>query len=163
MKKVILVLFIALSTGLNSQSIEIPANVQLNSKEDYKKQEALVLKAIDWIQNTNLDKDIEKRKDVNAFLMKWMMGSPSVSIELIGGVVPLDCKECLMSFLAGWTKYSLENDYSKNKIEGALSGTNRMIDFYQKNEKFLENSTDIKKLIKKKKKKKLRKYLESKF
>ncbi len=165
MKKgiVLLAVIAFLSSKLSGQSMEIPENVQLTSKEDYKKQETLVLKGIDWIHETSLDKDKEKRKEVNAFLMRWMTGSPSVSIKLVGGIVPMECGECLMSFLAGWTKYSLENNYSKDTIENALAGVNRFIGFYEKNKNLLKKTSEVKTLLKKKKKGKLKKYIASKF
>ena len=95
--------------------------------------------------------------------MKWMSGSPTVSIELVSGIVPLDCADCLMSFMSGWTKYSLENDYSKNKVECAVAGAENAIEFYEKNKSELGKNSDMEKLIKQKKKGKLKKYIESKF
>lgn len=160
-KTLILLLFV--STTLLAQEVEIPNDLKLKNAEDYKKTEQLVLNCTDWILNTPITENPKQRKEINAFLLKWMSGSPTVSIELVSGIVPLDCVDCLMSFMSGWTKYSLENNYSKNKVECAIAGAENAIEFYTKNESELGRNSDMKKLIKQKKKGKLKKYIESKF
>lgn len=92
-----------------------------------------------------------------------MSGSPTVSIELVSGIVPFDCADCLMSFMSGWTEYSLENNYSKNKVECAVAGAENAIEFYIKNKSELGKNSDMEKLIKQQKKGKLEKYISSKF
>lgn len=155
--------FMFLSTSLLAQEIEIPNNIKFKNTEDYQKTEKLVLNATQWLVNTPLSENSEKRKEINAFLMKWMSGSPSVSIALVSGIVPLDCEDCLMSFMSGWTKYSLENEYSKNKIDCATAGAENAIKFYKKNKAELGKNSAMEKLIKQQKKGKLKKYIESKF
>lgn len=138
-------------------------NIQLKTKEDFVKYEAKVIEDIDWLMNTPLEQDSEIRKEKNAFIIKWMSGSPTVSIEIVPGIVPLECAECLMSFMSGWTKYSLKNDYSKNKVACALAGAEYAIQFYKKNKSEIGKNADMDKLIKRKNKGKLKKYIESKF
>jgi len=160
-KTLIFLLFV--STSLLAQEVEIPNDIKLENAEDYQKTEKLVLNSTEWLLKTPVSENPEKRKEINAFLMKWMSGSPSVSIELVSGIVPLDCGDCLMSFMSGWTKYSLENEYSKNKIECAVAGAENAIEFYEKNKSELEKNSDMEKLKKQQKKGKLKKYIESKF
>ncbi|MCL7755107.1 hypothetical protein [Polaribacter sp. Z022] len=160
-KTLIFLLFV--STSLLAQEVEIPNNLKLENKEDYKKTEQLVLNSTEWLLKTPISENPIKRKDINAFLMKWMSGSPTVSIELVSGIVPLECADCLMSFMSGWTKYSLENNYSKNKVDCALAGAENAIEFYEKNKSELGKNSDMEKLIKRNKKGKLKKYIESKF
>lgn len=158
-----LMLLLLISTNLLAQEIEIPKDLKLETPEDYKKTEQLVLNSTDWLLKTPISENPEKRKEINTFLMKWMIGSPTVSIELVSGIVPLECADCLMSFMSGWTKYSLENDYSKNKVDCALAGAENAIEFYNKNNSELGKNSDMEKLIKQKEKGKLIKYIESKF
>ena len=160
-KTLICLLFI--STSLLAQEVQIPNDLKLENAEDYKKTEQLVLNSTEWLLKTPISENSSKRKEVNAFLMKWMSGSPTVSIELVSGIVPLDCADCLMSFMSGWTKYSLENDYSKNKVECAVAGAENAIKFYKQNKSELGKNSDMEKLIKQQKKGKLKKYIESKF
>lgn len=151
------------STSLLAQEVNIPKDLKFENAEDYKKTEPLVLRATEWLVKTPVSENPDKRKEINAFLMKWMSGSPTVSIELVSGIVPLDCADCLMSFMSGWTTYSLENNYSKNKVDGAVAGAENAIEFYLNNKSELGKNSDMEKLIKQQKKGKLPEYIESKF
>ena len=159
----LLMLLLFASTSLIAQELEIPKEVKFETAEDYKEAEEMVLKATDWLLNTPLSEDPDKRKEVNAYVMMWMSGSPTVTIELVAGIVPLECADCLMSFMSGWTKYSLENNYSKDKIAGAVAGADNAIAFYQKNKSTIGKNADMEKLIKQQKKGSLEKYIKSKF
>lgn len=152
-----------ISTISLAQEFQIPSELQLETAEDYKKTEQLVLEATDWLLKTPVTSNPSERKEVNAFLMKWISGSPSVSIELVSRIVPTDCGECLMSFLSGWTKYSLQNDYSKDTVACAVAGAAHTIEFYLKNKSELGKKSEMEKLIKQQKKGKLKKYIASKF
>lgn len=157
----IVLLFI--SCNLLSQDLDLPANIQLDKVEDYKNSESLFLDATNWLVNTPLSENPQKRREVNGFVMKWLTGSPTVSIELVSGIVPLECADCLMAFMSGWAKHSLENNYSKNKIDGAIAGAENAIEFYTKNKASIGKDADMEKLIKQKDKGKLKKYIKSKF
>ena len=149
MKKLLIIaIFIFIGKNMNAQEVVIPDNIKLETEEDFKQNESLVLASIEWIQNTPLDQEKAKRKQINAFLMQWMSGSPTVSIKLVQGLVPLECAECLMSFMSGWTKYSLENNYSKDDEKCTLKGVESTIAFYEKNKSELGKNADIEKLIK---------------
>lgn len=161
LKMLICLLF--LSTSLLAQEVEIPKDVKLENTEDYKKTEQLVLNSTEWLLNTPISKNKSKREEIKSFLIKWITGSPTVSIELVSGIVPLDCSDCLISFMSGWTKYSLENEYSKNKIECAVAGAEYAIELYLKNKSEIGKNSDMEKLINKQKKGKLKKYIKSKF
>jgi len=158
-----LICLLLVSTSLLAQEVEIPNDLKLENAEDYKKTEQLVLNSTEWLLKTPISENQSKRKEINTFLMKWMSGSPTVSIELVSGIVPLDCADCLMSFMSGWTKYSLENNYSKDKVECAVAGAENAIEFYRKNKSELGKNSEMEKLMKQQKKGKLKKYIKSKF
>ena len=164
MKKIkMLICLLFISTGLFAQKVEIPNDLKLETAEDYKKTEQLVLNSSEWLLKTPISENPDKRKKISAFLMQWMSGSPTVTIELVSGIVPLDSPDYLMLFMSGWTKYSLENEYSKNKVECAFAGAENAIAFYLKNKSELGKSSEMEKLIKQQKKGSLKKYIESKI
>ena len=154
-------LFISLFalTGF-SQTVEIPEDIELKSKEDYKNSESLVKECIDWYHNTPLGDQPDHRKEVSAFLLQWLTGSPTVSIEIASGIFPMDCPECLVTFMNGWTQYALNNDYSKDKVAGALAGAQHLIEFYKKNKSVMGKQKEIEKLIKLQKKDELKAHIE---
>ncbi len=93
-----------------------------------------VINGINWLNNTPLDHEFEKRKEVNAFLMKWMAGSPTEKIFIREGIVTfLSAPDLLMAFLAGWTKYSIETRDFPNELKGNLAGIENVISVYQMN------------------------------
>lgn len=136
-------------------------NIHLETKEDYAKYEQDVIDGINWLQITPLDKDPIKRKEINGFLIQWMSGSPNVSIELSEKIVTyMSCSECLMIFMSGWTKYTLQTtDY--NKLDANLVGTESVIDFYSSNKKIIGKNMEIEKFIELKEKGKLKSYIKS--
>lgn len=159
----ILICLLFVNSSMFAQVVEIPKDLKLENAEDYKKTEYLVINSTEWLLKTPINENQAKRKEINAFLMKWLSGSPTVTIELVSGIVPLECADCLMSFMSGWAKYSLENNYSKDKVECAIAGAENAIEFYEKNKSTLGKNSDIENLIKKKKKGKLKEYIESLF
>ncbi|MAY82990.1 MAG: hypothetical protein CMP59_02565 [Flavobacteriales bacterium] len=152
-----------LSLGLIAQEVDIPKDLKLENAEDYKETEQLFIDGANWLLNTPVEEEANKRKEINRFLMMWMTGSPTVTIELVAGIIPAECPDCLMSFMSGWTKYSLENDYASDKIECAVAGAENAIEFYKSNKSELGKNSDMETLLKQQKKGKLKEYIESKF
>jgi len=162
--KTILLFVLFLSFGLTAQEFNVPDNASYDSDTDYTSQEQNVLSAINWLMVTPVSEQQVKRKSVNAFLMQWMTGSPTVTIEITQAVAPfMECADCLMAFLSGWTKYSLENAYSKDRVAGALAGVNHTIAFYEANKKSLGTNSEIEKLIRKKEKGDLKSHIKAAF
>lgn len=159
----LMTLLLFVSTALFAQNVEIPGDLKLKKASDYKTYEPLVLDVIDWLADTPVNEQEAKRRELNAFLMKWVSGSPTVSIQVVSGIVPLDKAEYLMAFMGGWTKYSLNNDYAKDKITCAIAAAEHSIAFYEKNKSELGKNSDLEKLIKQKKKGNLKDYIKSKF
>ncbi len=135
---------------------------QLKTKEDYAKYEQDVINGYNWLMDNPINLEATKRKEVNAFLIQWMTGSPNVSIKLSEKIVTyLDCEECLIMFMGGWAKYALESKDFKNKVKGNLAGTESVIKFYLLNKKSLGQNKAIEKFVKLKEEKKLEEYIKS--
>ena len=116
-----------------AQEFEVPQNYKLEKPEDYAKYEADVLKCVDYLENIPLDDESAKTIAANAFLLKWLEGSPNVTIELNVYVVEL-CdknKEFIMLFMGGWTRYALQNPDSVNSLNGNMAGLESIIKVYQ--------------------------------
>ena len=150
--------------SLKAQQFEVPRNMALSTPEDYRNSVPDVVQAYNWLLNTPVDQEVEKRKDVSAFLFKWMEGSPSVTVNLDSKIVTfLDCPDCLMIFMGGWTVHTLNNNYDKDPVKGATAGIRAVIDFYKKNKLALGINNNIEKYIKLDKKGKLEKYIADKM
>jgi Flp pilus assembly protein TadD len=137
----------------NSLRMETPA--------DYERLEPQVIAAFDWLMTTPVNEKTEDRREISAFLMTWITGSPSVTIEISEGLVPyIGEPECLMIFMGGYTKYALQNKSNMTKEDAALFGTERVIEFYQANTKALGKNKEIEKLITLQKEGRLKGYIK---
>jgi tetratricopeptide (TPR) repeat protein len=140
---------------------ESKSKYTLEKDEDYVKYEQDVIDGYDWLLNTPIGVDAEKRAELGTFLMRWMVGSPTVSLELSAEIVTyMDCAPCLMIFMGGWTKYALESNGEGNKLQGMLVGTENMIKFYNTNKEELGKNKDIEKLLKLQEENKLKEFLK---
>lgn len=150
MKKISFLFFSFLFiNNLYGQSFQVPANYSFTSKEDYTRYEYQVIQAVKWLENTPLDQESNKRKDVNIFIFKYIEGSPSVSIELQGYVTELSKKnpELLIAFLGGWAKHKLENPTVTDNLKLNVEGVKTVIKIYKlggaKKDKTIEKLTNL--------------------
>jgi hypothetical protein len=162
MKKLFSILMFSILTfNLVAQEFEVPKNYVLKEKEDFSKYESEVLKGIDWLIQTSINSQPEKRKEVNMFIMSWLEGSPTVSVEIKQEIVSFmkPNPDLLMVFMCGWTKYSLETKDYNNKIKGNQKGVEAVIEFYIKNKESLKKDKNVEKYIKLKEEGKLEDYI----
>lgn len=135
MKKLLSLLLVCVALGnAYAQDLNIPAIDDIKSEADYARYEKDVIACANWLENTPLNQDREKRTQANAFMVKWISGSPAVSIGIDEMVTKLADKneQLLVLFMAGWTRYALENNYSKDSQKGYLEGLKSVINVYKK-------------------------------
>jgi len=155
--------FISSFAILNAQEFEVPKNYSLVAADDYEPYKQDILNAIHWLENTPLNEQEDKRKEVSAFFMQWATGSPTVSISLLPYVLDLSEKnsELLMIFLGGWTKTSIDQNYKITDTEGNVAGIKNVLAFYSKNKKSgINKNKTIEKLLKLKTDKDIEKWLK---
>lgn len=133
MKSGLLACILALicSTGL-AQSPELLSSVP-NTKEEFIASEKQVLASIDWLENTAINEEQGKRKEQNALLVMWITNSPTVTLSINAAVLDFTKKnkELLIIFMAGWTRYALQNNYSREELPGSLAGIRSAIKVYK--------------------------------
>lgn len=162
MKKSVLSCFLLLfSVLVFAQEFEVPDNYTLNTDEDYDKYEQDVVRCFNWLLATPLGNEPNKRKDSNAFLMKWLMGSSKVHIEIKPEIVTFmnTSPELLMIFMGGWATHSLTSQDFDNKVAGSLAGLESVMNFYTQNKPVLGKIKEVEKYIKLKSKGKLKRYV----
>ena len=134
MKRIFFLLFLFTSfiSKTHSQEFQVPENVTLNTKEDYVNSEKDVINAAKWLEATQLGKETDKRVKVNAFVLMWLTGSPTVTVELNKFCTDLTDRNphLLGVFLASYARYALENNYSKDKLKGNTAAIKGMINCY---------------------------------
>lgn len=127
MKKILfscIICFLILSSTAVAQTYEVPKDYVLKTKEDYAKYEPDVINTIDWLQQTSWDEQQDKRKEANTFFVAWITGSPNVSVEIGAEITKLADKnnELLITYMGGFTKYTLQHKEAQNVISAKVAG-----------------------------------------
>ncbi|HEY8893273.1 MAG TPA: hypothetical protein VIM79_00545 [Niastella sp.] len=133
LKKVLsLVLLISVCSNSFSQDSALLESVP-KGKKQFIKSEKNVLATINWLENTPLDQDAEKHKQQLSLLTQWIMNTPTVDVTVDQNVVTFTKNpELLTFFMAGYTKYALENNHSKDEVQGSIAGVRSAIKIYKK-------------------------------
>jgi len=165
-KPILCCLFFVLATiSVNAQSsFEVPQNVQLNSKEDYAKYETAIIDAAKWLEETDLDKEMDKRKEVNSFVLQWISGSPTVTVDITKKLSKIYDKniQLLAIYLASYARNFLENKNAATKFSAVKAGLISMMNVYEK-QIDISRSKEMEKLIELTKDNKLDNYINKNF
>jgi len=167
-------LFIICCHLLSAQTFEVPKDYQLVAKEDYAPYEPDIVKCVDWLISTPINKEQDKRKEASAFLFKWVNGSPTVHVIIDSKIANFwdeKTPELLVVFIGGWVKKTIETSNYKNTVAkakedadgvvaGNMAGIEAVIDFYNNNKKLLSKNKSIENYIKLQKKGELKDYIE---
>lgn len=142
----------------------IPTEYSFLLPEDYNKYNSQIKEAIDWYLWRSMGLDEDKRQNAAAFFMKWLIGTPSVTIDIHPEVVNfVDTNpQLLISFSMGWAKYSIENN-STDRIKGCVAGIEAVVTYYNKNRAFMNKDVSIEKYEKMIKNNKLDSYIIKKI
>lgn len=166
MKKSILIIAILFTSFAGFSQINkipkynVPEEYSLLLAEDYDKYQPQILEAIDWYLWRSMGLDNDKRQAAATFFMKWLAGSPSVTVEIDPKIVNfIDTNpQLLIPFCMGWTKYSIEND-SNDRIKACTAGIAVIVESYNTNRAFMNKDKNIEKYEKMLKNNKLENYI----
>jgi hypothetical protein len=119
---------------LTQTQFRVPENPVLNTKDDYSKYEGDIIAAAKWLEETDLDKETDKREQVNAFLTKWIAGSPTVTVSLDELVTKIVDKNppLLFIYIASYSRSVLLNRASPNTLLAVKDGVISVIKVYKK-------------------------------
>jgi hypothetical protein len=141
-------LFIAFAWTISAQESQLLSEIP-KGKEAFKASEPKVLATIEWLETTPIGEQEDMRKLQAALLLGWVSDSPTVTLTLNGYILDYVKKneELLPIFIGGWTKYSLENEYSSDPVQCNLAGVRSMIKVYKagklKKDKNLQELVDL--------------------
>lgn len=165
--KIVLCLILGLNSMLMLQGqtkFEVPQEVEFHSKEDYAHYEAAIVDAATWLEETDLDKEITKRQQVNSFVVKWISGSPTVHVEIndkLGKIYEKN-EELMMLYIASSAKSQIESKDKAKKSLAIKAGLNAMMTVYKKGIDINKNK-EMEKLIKLTGEGKLDEYIDKNF
>lgn len=117
-----------------AQAQERPQFPELKVKEDYAKSEPLFLQVTEWLTETDLDQQEELRMQSNAFMMQWVMGSPTVNVGIGDQLVALFVKnpQLLAIYMANYARFCISNKENKSTLEPGKAGLLAVAKVYKK-------------------------------
>lgn len=146
----ILILCFTLNGVWAQSTFQLPENIEFKTPEDYTKYESTFVEAAKWLEDTDLDKEQDKRKKINAFIIQYLTGSPSISIEISTNHTKLSegNEQFLLIYMAGFGKSAIENNKDKSKkYTFVKAGINSILKVYKKGIAVKKNS-ELNKLAK---------------
>ncbi|HEX2532736.1 MAG TPA: hypothetical protein VHK69_03315 [Chitinophagaceae bacterium] len=119
-------------TGLRAQGFTVPQQVVLKEKEDYRKYETDIIASAKWLEATPLGQEMEKRLQVNAFVVQWITGSPNVSVSIGNMVMKLveNNEDLLPLYLAGYARFILEGGDGNDALGAHLAAIRSILRCY---------------------------------
>ena len=121
-------------TGSAQTVFSLPEKIQLNNREDYAKYEKVVIHAAIWLEQTDLDKEVEKRRDIDVFVIKWVSGTPAFTLNLDEPLSVLTEKnpELLALYIASYSRNFLENKNTASNFSATKAALKSIAIVYKK-------------------------------
>lgn len=133
------ILFFGLSLSvfypcLAQTSFSVPQQVRMSTAEDYKRYHKDIIAAAKWLQETPMDRETEKRKAVNAFVMQWITGTDQVSLGVNSklGEIMQENPELFAVYAAVYSRHILEQKGAGKEQDAIRAGLLAIINIYNK-------------------------------
>ncbi len=138
----------------------VPEEYSFVLPEDYTTYQPQVKEAIDWYLWRSMGLDENKRQYAAAFFMKWLVGSPTVTVDIDEKIVNFadNNPPLLIPFCMGWAKYAIDNN-PDDRVKGCCAGIQTTVDYYNTNRGSMNKDANVEKYEKMIKNKKLEKYI----
>lgn len=159
------VIAVTFMTNMKAQvSFEVPQSIELKTNDDYTKLEPSIIDAAKWLEETDLNKEPKKRQQVSAFVLQWVTGSPTVSIDLTESLMKIYGKntDLLSIYLASFSRNFIENKDKATKFLATKAALLSIMKVYKKGIN-ISKSKDMEKLIKLTNENKLDDYINTQY
>ena len=163
MKRTIcLLLSLSLASASFCQDYQLPANYRLETKTDYSNLEKEVISATDWLLGIPFNEQSEKRKEVSTFVVRWINGSPTVTVEINPTIMDFEKKNpgFLVIYMAASARFVLQHHYSTDVRARQKAAFSEMIRIYQAG-KGIQKDKKLEKLAKSEAEGKMDEWLDS--
>ncbi|HVS98197.1 MAG TPA: hypothetical protein VHE54_16995 [Puia sp.] len=129
----LLTVALSLSIAATAQADSLLGNPLPTTKEAFTASEPRVLNTINFLETTPIDKQGDEWRAQAKLLTDWLTNAPEVTIDINARTTPFIKKnpELLFVFMAGWTRYVLQNGYSKDPVQGNVAGIRSAIKVYK--------------------------------
>lgn len=129
-----------------------PGKYTLEKDADYGKYETNIKEDVAWLLKNPLDKDADLRKQISAFITKWITGAPNVSVTMGSVSSPIvgqkDYKyngDLLIAYMGGIAVFELNNPAEKDEAKIEAAGIEAILTLAANNTNLLKDSDAVKK------------------
>lgn len=109
MKKILLILTaLVMSQMAMAQQFSLPILPEKMWPSDYAKYETDVLNCCNYLLTADPAFNQPKHEECTSFLVRWLEGSPEVSVVLNATLVDVNKPDLLVAFLAAWPRHAVQ-------------------------------------------------------
>ncbi|HXB08151.1 MAG TPA: hypothetical protein VNW04_13570 [Puia sp.] len=140
---------LSLSIGAAAQTDVLLQNPLPKTKEEFIASEPIVINTVNYLETTPIDKEGDAWRVQAALLTAWLTNSPQVTIRVDAKIIKFADKNppLIIVFMGGWTRYMLQNGYSKDEVKGNAAGIKSAIKVYKMGNGFKKDK-EMEKLVK---------------
>jgi hypothetical protein len=151
-----------LSTAQTAGCPRLPDKYEWKTSRDYKRDEDLVLRTLQWLNKTPLNDDLVMRSKANLFVMQWICGSPSLNITIKTSDLPFyeEFPDLLFPYIHGVAQCRLSKNKGCDELKAAINGFNAVAFMIQSDDS-LKKKESLQTLMKASKKGKMDLYVQS--
>jgi hypothetical protein len=134
----------ALAPGLQAQEFQVPS-YYFQKPEDFARHRDEVVKGMHWLLEHPVSAQVEKRREVSAFVMSWLAGTEEVNLvlkpEIVGDLLEdrgfLFTTEFLVVYMSSMALEYLQASDPPEAWQVQMAGADALIDAYR----FVKNSS----------------------
>jgi hypothetical protein len=165
LSRIIFLLLLFCCTLCSAQTVgcpRLPEKYEWKTARDYKRDEDLVLRTLQWLNKTPLNHELVVRSKANLFVMQWICGSPSLSITIKTSDLPFyeEFPDLLFPYIHGVAQCWLSKNKGCDELKAAISGFNSVAFMIQSDDS-LKKKKSLQTLLKASKKGKMALYVQS--
>lgn len=141
---------------------KLPERYKWETAREYKRDEELVLKTLQWLTTTPINSEIALRGKANLFVMEWICGSPRIEIEIDSDMLSfyIDYPDLLFPYIHGIAQCKLSKNSACNELEAMVSGF-ECVAFMIRTDEQMKKVKDLQPIVKAHKKNKMDLYVEA--
>jgi hypothetical protein len=141
---------------------KLPENYEWKNAREYKRDEDLVLKTLQWLNTTSMSNEVSVRGRANLFVLEWICGTPRMKLEINSEVLPFyaNYPDLLFAYIFGMAQCKLAKNEPCNELKAIVSGYNAVA-FQIGSTEGLKKAKELKPIYKAYKRDKMESYVES--
>lgn len=139
----------------------IPEHYEWKNARDYKRDEDLIVRTLQWLCANPLNEANEYRSKATLFVMEWIAGSPRLKISITSADLPFydNYPDLLFPYIQGVALKKLGKPACESELEAMVNGFS-VVGFMIESDPVLKKDKFLQPLLKAYKKNKMQPYVE---